>query len=115
MIECRSTHAPRFLLAGAVFFATWSFTSDAEAQGYAREEVLRHMTVAEGFEVTLVAAEPLVRQPVAIEFDDRGRLWVIQYQLLAEPRQLAFFRKGLDHDHRTSAACDSCLTLVDAR
>ena len=37
------------------------------------------MTVPDGFQVKLVAAEPLVRQPVAIEFDDRGRLWVVQY------------------------------------
>jgi len=37
------------------------------------------MSTALGLEVHLVAAEPMVRQPVAIEFDDRGRLWVIQY------------------------------------
>ena len=36
------------------------------------------MRPADGFTVKLVASEPLVRKPVAIEFDDRGRLWVIQ-------------------------------------
>ena len=27
----------------------------------------------------LVAAEPVIRQPVDLHFDDRGRLWVVQY------------------------------------
>ena len=34
--------------------------------------------VAEGFRVELVAAEPLVNDPVAAEFDERGRLWVVE-------------------------------------
>ena len=32
-----------------------------------------------GFRVELVAAEPLVQDPVAIRFDERGRLWVIEW------------------------------------
>src|SRR5207248_1466184 len=31
-----------------------------------------------GFEVQLVAAEPYVRKPININFDDRGRLWVTE-------------------------------------
>ncbi len=50
----------------------------ASAQGYAADEAAKKMTVADGFAVKLVAAAPLVRKPVAVEFDDRGRLWVIQ-------------------------------------
>jgi putative membrane-bound dehydrogenase-like protein len=33
-------------------------------------------SVAEGFEVTLVASEPLVRQPCSMAFDRRGRLFI---------------------------------------
>jgi len=33
-------------------------------------------TVAEGFEVSLFAREPLVRNPVSMAFDARGRLFV---------------------------------------
>lgn len=47
--------------------------AQARGQGFSPEEAARRMTAAEGFRVTLVAAEPLVRQPVAIDFDDRGR------------------------------------------
>ena len=32
--------------------------------------------VAEGFEVTLFAADPLIAKPIQINFDHRGRLWV---------------------------------------
>jgi putative membrane-bound dehydrogenase-like protein len=36
------------------------------------------MTVPPGFQVKLLAAEPDVCQPVAMAFDDRGRLWVAE-------------------------------------
>jgi putative membrane-bound dehydrogenase-like protein len=57
------------------------------------------MTVAEGFAVEVVAAEPVVRQPVAIDFDDRGRLWVIQYLQYPNPEGLK--RLAVDRYSRT--------------
>ncbi len=57
------------------------------------------MKVANGFEVSVVASEPLVRQPVAIEFDDRGRLWVIQYLQYPNPAELK--RVQVDRFSRT--------------
>jgi putative membrane-bound dehydrogenase-like protein len=42
------------------------------------EQTLAQMHVDDGFRVTLVAAEPVVRQPVAFAFDDRGRLWIAE-------------------------------------
>jgi putative membrane-bound dehydrogenase-like protein len=71
----------------------------AWAQGYAPEEAVRRMRVPAGLEVELVAAEPLVRQPVAIEFDDDGRLWVIQYLQYPNPAGLA--RAQVDRYSRT--------------
>jgi putative membrane-bound dehydrogenase-like protein len=41
-------------------------------------EAVTRLAVPEGFRVTLAAAEPDVRQPIAIAFDDRGRLWVAE-------------------------------------
>lgn len=41
-------------------------------------EAPRHMTVPEGFHVSLFAGEPDVAQPIAFAFDDRGRLWVAE-------------------------------------
>jgi putative membrane-bound dehydrogenase-like protein len=58
------------------------------AQGFTPEQALARMQVPEGFRVRLVAAEPLVRQPVTMSFDDRGRLWVIQYLQYPNPAGL---------------------------
>ena len=41
-------------------------------------ESMAAMTVQPGFRVELVAAEPLIHDPVAAEFDERGRLYVVQ-------------------------------------
>ena len=57
------------------------------------------MHVPAGWEARPVAAEPLVRQPVAIEFDDRGRLWVIQYLQYPNPEGLQ--RVTVDRYSRT--------------
>ena len=57
-------------------------------QGHPPDEAAGRMTVAEGFQVELVACEPLVRQPVAIDFDDRGRMWVIQFLQYPNPAGL---------------------------
>jgi len=75
------------------------FLSVAFGQGYPPGEAARHMTVPEGLAVELVAAEPVVRQPVAIEFDDRGRLWVIQYLQYPNPEGLS--RVAVDRYSRT--------------
>ena len=84
----------------AALLATgWFVPRAAVAQGYAPDEATRHMTVPEGLEVQLVAAEPLVRQPVAIEFDDAGRLWVIQY--LQYPNPAGLKRTKVDRYSRT--------------
>ncbi|MBL9134366.1 MAG: hypothetical protein JNK85_00795 [Verrucomicrobiales bacterium] len=42
------------------------------------ERTLAQMYVPEGFRALLVAAEPVVRQPVAFAIDDRGRLWIAE-------------------------------------
>ena len=42
------------------------------------EEAAALFSVPDGFSVTLFAGEPDVRQPIAMQFDDRGRLWVAE-------------------------------------
>lgn len=41
-------------------------------------ESLKKLTLPPGFRAQLFAAEPQVMQPIAMEFDDRGRLWVVE-------------------------------------
>ncbi|MBK9491675.1 MAG: hypothetical protein IPO07_24890 [Haliscomenobacter sp.] len=42
------------------------------------EEELATFQVEPGFQVQLVAAEPMVQEPVALSFDADGRLWVVE-------------------------------------
>src|SRR4051794_5134035 len=34
--------------------------------------------VADGFEIQLAASEPLIEAPVAMDFDDKGRMWIVE-------------------------------------
>jgi putative heme-binding domain-containing protein len=45
---------------------------------YSAQEALERMTVPDGFHVELVASEPDLVNPVAMTFDDRGRIWVTE-------------------------------------
>lgn len=60
----------------------------AAAQGFTPDEALKRMQVPDGFHVKLVASEPMIRQPVTMSFDDRGRMWVIQYLQYPDPAGL---------------------------
>ncbi len=42
------------------------------------DEAIRTMTVHAGFSVELVAAEPDIVNPVAMTFDERGRIWITE-------------------------------------
>src|SRR4051794_32531975 len=42
------------------------------------EESIKKMHIESGFAVKLVAAEPLTNAPVALSFDDKGRIWVVE-------------------------------------
>jgi putative membrane-bound dehydrogenase-like protein len=69
-------------------------------------EAIRQLQLPEGFEGTVFAAEPDVRQPIAITFDARGRLWVaegytyadqaLNYDLKLRDRILVFEDKDGD-------------------
>jgi hypothetical protein len=48
----------------------------------------RAFTVPEDLELELVLAEPLIAQPLHLSFDERGRLWVVEYRQYPEPAGL---------------------------
>src|SRR2546422_9254051 len=47
-------------------------------QPYSPQEALSKMSVPDGFNVELVANEPDVVNPIAMSFDDRGRIWIAE-------------------------------------
>jgi hypothetical protein len=81
MISMRNSFVVAALLGGL-------FPGLVAAQGFTPEEAVKRMKVPEGFQVKLVASEPDIRQPVTISFDDRGRLWVVQYLQYPTPAGL---------------------------
>jgi putative membrane-bound dehydrogenase-like protein len=84
MTNAKSTAAPtilhfalsilHFAFVGALFAAEpTSVKSPLSPQ-----ESLKHFVVPDGLKVELVASEPNVIDPVAIRFDENGRLWVVE-------------------------------------
>src|SRR5205823_12882704 len=51
-------------------------------------EAARRFKVADGLAIGLAASEPDVVQPLSISFDDRGRMWVLQYRQYPLPAGL---------------------------
>ncbi|MDX1966835.1 MAG: c-type cytochrome [Planctomycetaceae bacterium] len=58
------------------------------AQGFAPSEVNRRLATLPNLRATLFASEPLVRQPILVKCDPRGRLWTIQYLQYPSPAGL---------------------------
>lgn len=52
--------------------------SQCKTDPMSAEASLDNMQVEEGFEVKLVASEPLISAPVAITFDNRSRIWALE-------------------------------------
>src|SRR3954453_15517066 len=84
------TRMPRFMTVAAAF-VTVCLGSLLSASGqdviphrqdrlpnrpYSPEEAIEAMTVPTGFVVELVASEPEIVNPIAMTFDDRGRIWI---------------------------------------
>ena len=57
------------------------------------EQAAAKMTVPAGFEAKLAAAEPMITQPMAFCWDDRGRLWVAENRDF-ENRRAGFSNSG---------------------
>src|SRR5688500_17746086 len=51
-------------------------------------EALKRFGLRPGFAVDFVAGEPEIRQPLNINFDERGRMWVTQYIQYPFPKNL---------------------------
>lgn len=56
----------------------WKRYTVPAAPALTPEQALNSFTVPDGFRVELVASEPLVGDPVEMEFDADGRLWVVE-------------------------------------
>src|ERR1700724_2249289 len=51
-------------------------------------EAAKSFTVPADLRIDQVLAEPIVRQPLSINFDEKGRMWVVQYLQYPNPAGL---------------------------
>lgn len=63
-----------FLWALSLFLACGKGPSPALSP----EDSIGHFQLEEGLQIELVAAEPMIEEPVAITFDAKGQLWVVE-------------------------------------
>ena len=80
---------------------------------------LEHYQIEEGFELQVAASEPFIEAPVAIDFDNKGRMWVVEMKGYMqnlegtgddEPNGTITILEDLDHDGIT----DHAKTFIDS-
>ena len=57
------------------------------AHGQSAQEALKGMQLPGGFKADLIASEPDIVQPIAMTWDERGRLWVVEGMSYPQPRE----------------------------
>src|SRR5690606_33952504 len=67
-----------FFLVFTIVITVFTSCHTADQRVLSPQASLKALEVEDGFEVDLVAAEPLVIAPVAMAFDEKGRIWVVE-------------------------------------
>lgn len=79
MSECRMGSVKWMLLLFIIGLGLENCNHKATSDGLSPEESLKHFRLADDrLEVRLVASEPLIQAPVAMTFDERGRIWAVE-------------------------------------
>lgn len=77
-------------------------------------ESLADLLVEPGYQINLLAAEPLVIDPIDVAFDDRGRLWVVEMRDYPFPQSAANHgRIRILHDSNVDGTYDRSTTFAD--
>ena len=79
----------------AMAFAQWQIAQQEgrSAQFLTPEKAVENMTLQEGFQANVYAAEPMMTQPMAFCWDAKGRMWVAENRDY-ETRQTGFSKDG---------------------
>src|SRR6266850_3441829 len=76
-------------------------------------DALKTFTVREGFRMELAAAEPLVVSPVAMAFDEEGRLFVVEMIDYSERREERLGRIRMLEDTKGDGHFDKSTIYAD--
>src|SRR6266567_1702537 len=102
------TSAPCRLLAPVLCSVIVYFAGAAESNNAKKEEALAPADALKAFvlpadlQIDLALAEPEITQPVFINFDERGRMWVVEYRQYPSPAGV----KPVSHDQFWRAVYD---------
>jgi mono/diheme cytochrome c family protein len=67
----------RFLI--ALFLLSFIFLNGCKTNDDSQPDIsFENYKIADGFEIQLAASEPLIEAPVAMDFDNKGRMWVVE-------------------------------------
>lgn len=129
-MRSRSLGAVLLLLAGVSLTTSVGIQADHQGSPPRRvdarralspSEALRSFVLEPGYRIDLVAAEPLVQDPVAIAFDERGRLYVVENRGYPDPlegqppeppRGVIALLTDKDHDGRFDTRSDFATGLT---
>src|SRR5216117_3040093 len=92
----------KYCLAGLFLALFAAFGLAADSKPLSPAGSLSKFHIADDLEIEQVLAEPLVAQPVFLNFDERGRMWVVQYRQYPAPAGL----KMISHDSFWRAVFD---------
>jgi putative membrane-bound dehydrogenase-like protein len=79
-------------------------------------ESMKHMHLPEGFEIQLYAAEPDIARPIAMAWDERGRLWIaesVDYPNDMQPPGKGHDRIKICEDTRGTGRADKFTVFAD--
>lgn len=80
------------------------------------QESLQHLIVERGLKVELAACEPQIIDPVAVRFDERGRMWVVEmrdYPVGPSPGQPPISRISVLEDRDGDGRFESATVFAD--
>jgi putative membrane-bound dehydrogenase-like protein len=77
------------------------------------DKVRRAIEVLPGYEIELVASEPLIQSPVAIDFDANGNLWVVEMVDYSEQENEALGRISRLSDTNGDGAMDQSTLIAE--
>lgn len=93
---------PARLLLGILLFSPLACLQE-QGPPFSPQKALQTFRLPEGFQIEVVASEPDIADPVALAFDARGRLFVLEmsdYPMEEEPRGRVKLLEDLDGDGR---------------
>ena len=76
-------------------------------------EATKSIAVLPGFEIKQVASEPLVNSPVAVDWDEEGRLFFVEMRGYSEHRDEGLSRVRVRVDDKDDGVYDRSTVLVD--